>query len=230
MSGRSFTAGAAALLGVAVVACGSSNSSGPFASPSSSTTTTAASIDSPLKGLLLLPAQVLQSDPMSQAAPAMVPSEASTALQGPAGVTLTACGGSFPSEAQRTQRVQVDYVDNSQHRIGATNEVVRYSSAAIATQAFQELKAAVANCAHPWTLSDMRQEPAGTSLAAQQVILSGQMPAQTGNAGPVFGCFVYQFRGDLLSGVYVYRGSRDAAVSAAGVLGKASAALLNAQP
>jgi hypothetical protein len=68
------------------------------------------------------------------------------------------CGGSFPSEAQRTGRLLVSVEGTIADReIGIASQAVEYSDAAAAQQAVRQLTAAVESCdgrAHPTALND----------------------------------------------------------------------------
>lgn len=204
---------------VALVGCGSSGSSSP--SPSSSSTSASSSVSSPLSGLALTAAQVTAADPGQPAT--AEPAGGATALSGPQGVTLDACGTTYPSEALRTQRLQLNYMTDG--HVSASNEVVRYQSAAAATQAFSELTAAIANC-KPWTMSNMTQVPADAALVSQQVIISGDVPSNLAGHPAISACFAYQFHGDLLSAVYVYRLTHQDAERAAEAMAATIAATL----
>jgi hypothetical protein len=76
------------------------------------------------------------------------PSQAVAGLPGGNGLsqpTLDLCNGTFPSETQRTARLQVAAVDAQQQTVLST-EAVLYSSGAGTMAAFAELKATPSNC------------------------------------------------------------------------------------
>ena len=72
--------------------------------------------------------------------------------------TFDYCGGSFPSEAQRTGRLLVSTEGKIGSReTGIASQVVEYSDPATAEQAVQQLQDAVKNCdggSHPTSLND----------------------------------------------------------------------------
>jgi hypothetical protein len=207
--------------GAALVALGLAGCGGSSTSSTSSSSSTASSVSSPLSGFALTDAQVNSAEPQFNVT--AKPVAGATSLTGPQGSTLDACGTTYSSEALRSQRLQIDYV--AKDRVLDSNEVVRYQSAAAATQAYQELKAAVANC-KPWTMDGTTAEPADPSLVADQVVISGRVPQQRADLPSVFACFTYQFQGDLLSAVYVFRDARDQAVHDCESLAAAAAGIL----
>lgn len=216
MTGR-IGAALAAVVMLALAACGSSNSTSSTPSPSPSPSP----VSSPLRGLALTVAQVEAADPQQQVTEQ--DASAATSLTGPQGTTLDACGVTYPSEALRVARLQEGFLNGP--RVAESNEVVRYKSAAAATQAFQELKAAVANC-KPWTMSGTTVQPPDPTLVDQQVVISGQVPQTRADLPPVFACFAYQFQGDLFSGVYVFRDAQDQAVHDCEAIAAAAASIL----
>lgn len=201
------------LAGMVLAACGGSGSKP--SSSSSSSSSPSSTVSSPLTPFAITAAQANQADPNLPVTeePALSP----TSLTGSEGATLDVCGDAFPSESLRTQRLQVAFIDSQQHPAGS-NELVRYKSAAAAMQAYQELKAAVADCTKPWTLSQVQVAPADGQLLPQQVIISGQAPQTRINGIPIWSCFIWQFRGDMLTAVYVNRMNRDQAVHVAEAL------------
>jgi hypothetical protein len=193
------------LAGVALSACGGSGSgSTPSPSATGSPTPATAIVDSPLKPLVITAAQATQVDPIDSA---RLVDAGSTTLKAPVGTTIDICGDSFPSEALRTERLQVGFEDPQGHP-NESNEVVRYQSAAAATQAYNEVKAAAASCTKPWSLSQVQAEPVDPSLLPQQVALSGQQQQTRIGGVPIYACFIWQFRNDLLSAIYAFRGER----------------------
>jgi hypothetical protein len=120
--------------------------------------------------------------------------------------TLDVCGGSFPSEADRVERLQEYEGDVSFPTL--STEVVRYSSSDTAAQAFAEINAAVLACVpgtsagdppvswevHPLDDSELK------GLAKDRL---GVHQALTDNQGQTYELYaVYQHRGDLLAIVY----------------------------
>jgi hypothetical protein len=217
MTGRIGGASAAAVVMLALAACGSSGATSSSPTPRPSPT----QASSPLRGLALTAAQIESADPEQQVTEEDAPG--ATSLSGPQGVTLDDCGTTYPSEALRSARLQENFLAGQ--RVADSNEVVRYNSAAAATQAYQELKAAVANC-KPWTMSGTTLQPPDPSLLDQQVLISGQVPQTRADLPPVYACFAYQFLGDMLSAVYVFRDAQDQAVHDCRTIAAAAASLL----
>ena len=132
-------------------------------------------------------------------------------------VTLDLCGRSFASENQRTGRLQVAYIRRGT-TLAVSNEVVSYRPGATAL-AMKEVEQAVRTCPPHEVGSRVRGVPplryrftrlstAGKGLLPGAIVLrmtvsgtvNGQKLTETS-----FG--VYQRRGNILSGIYVYGGS-----------------------
>lgn len=122
------------------------------------------------------------------------------------GVTLDFCNYDYKSEALRSQRVQVQYVNGNPE---ASNEFVRYRSGGAAS-AFAELKKAVASCPPSFqegdgTASHIEQIQAAKGLATNHVVLTFSVTTSGfGGAQTLWTTAVYQFDGDFFSGLYVY--------------------------
>jgi hypothetical protein len=61
-------------------------------------------------------------------------------------ITLDLCAATFPSEALRRARLQVEAVDDSGIGLGVSSEAVLYKDGAATEQGFQELRRAKATC------------------------------------------------------------------------------------
>jgi hypothetical protein len=97
--------------------------------------------------------------------------------------TLDLCNGTYPSEALRNARLQVDVIDGNQNPLFST-EAVLYKNAAGTTQAFSELKSVVAQCPSGSVKSPVGEPTVSTKFAA---------PPDTGAAVPGVDRQVYEF-------------------------------------
>jgi hypothetical protein len=126
-------------------------------------------------------------------------------------VTLDLCGFTFKSEAQRTGRIQVNYVKDTKAFV-VSNEVVSYQAGG-ASQAVGELDRAVASCPKDPVASNVR----GVGPVTYRIkrlrdarLLPGAVALRLHISGVANGhhfagtmTAVYQRRGNVLSGVYV---------------------------
>ena len=125
-------------------------------------------------------------------------------------VTLDLCGFDFTSEADRTARLQVDYV-KSRKELGLSNEVVRYRPGGTAL-AIRELNRAVTTCPRGPVASTV----AGVGPLTYRIhrftashLLPGAVALRMTVSGTAKGhhfkvktVAIYQVHGLLLSGVY----------------------------
>lgn len=145
-------------------------------------------------------------------------------------VTLDLCEGSFPSEALRTGRLQVAFLDGGR-RIVVSNEVVSYRAGG-ARQAYEEVRAVARRCPSTFqvrdaTASNLRMEARDSRLVSRQLTVSALFSAASGT-GEVWTTAVYQFDGNRLSGVYVYGRNRAPVLRLARRLAAISAGRLRA--
>lgn len=149
-------------------------------------------------------------------------------------VTLDLCRSTYPSEAMRTARVQVNFVDPSiGGRVAASEELVRYAPGG-AGRAFTELRTATSQCpasyqtagTAPVTISHVTVEPTDARLVPSQVTVSMMVAIPGG--GTVWSASVYQFAGDQLTAIYTGRPDRATAVGEARALAVLAAARLRA--
>jgi hypothetical protein len=213
----------AAVIGIGLVACGSSGSSAPS---SSASPTASGSAASPLKGFVLSLDQVRQIEPDDP--PVADPVADRGTLLGQTAATLDVCGVAYPSEKLRKQRLQVDYIDNLSRKT-ASNEVVRYNSTAAATQAYHEISTALQHCTGPQELSDVRPVPSDPALSTEQAAGCGKN-APNSASSQAYGCLFFQFRADMLWAIYVFRPTREEALQQGLALAKLGAAKLASQP
>lgn len=146
----------------------------------------------------------------------------SFSLRGSAGSTLAGvCNRSFPSESLRQQREQTEYtIPGPQgHPVtAASNEVVSYKSKDDATQAFDELRQAIASCPTSYSpvggpqLTQNHSLSVGSGLAPTALAFA-QLVNQPG--GPVWEVNIYQFDGEYLSAIYAFDPTQLTAVSEA---------------
>lgn len=205
-------------------ACGGSSSSG---GPSNGTSpsTSVASLDS----LTLTEAEATQAGgvPVS-----LTPAQNGDGLHGPDSSTLDLCGKAYPSEAMRTERQQVLYED-IQHpkRVVESNEVVRYSAGG-ADQAYAEVTAVAKHCPAQTTdgvhTSKVVVLPRSPQLATKQLGVTFALKPPKGPR--VYTASVYQYIGNLFTGFYVTRLTRDDAVKAAEALAAASYSKVSKAP
>ena len=123
--------------------------------------------------------------------------------------TLDLCNGKFPSEAQRTARLQVAAVDPQQGDTVLSTEAVLYSSGSGTATAFTELKATPATCSGdtrfgPTPDADWPQVPTVERLAFA-------FDSVESNGDTTHRIVVYLRRGRALLGVYFFRGDTPAA-------------------
>ena len=127
--------------------------------------------------------------------------------------TLDLCAASYPSETQRTARLQVRY-SHKGGGVDVSNEVVRYASGG-AAQALKEVGAVAQACAaksavitngtlkETYSVSPLQDPklPAGAVVVKLTITVSKgkQHQTQTGVA-------IYQIMGDTLSGIYAFVG------------------------
>ena len=127
--------------------------------------------------------------------------------------TLDLCAASYPSETQRTARLQVRY-SHKGGGVDVSNEVVRYASGG-AAQALKEVGAVAQACAaksavitngtlkETYSVSPLQDPklPAGAVVVKLTITVSKgkQHQTQTGVA-------IYQIKGDTLSGIYAFVG------------------------
>jgi len=124
--------------------------------------------------------------------------------------TLDLCNGKFPSESQRTARLQVAAVDQQQGDTVLSTEAVLYSSGAGAATAFTELKAAPATCP-----KDTRFGPApdaGWPQVPAVERLAFAFDTVETNGDTTHRVVVYLRRGRALLGVYFFHADAPAAV------------------
>jgi len=143
-------------------------------------------------------------------------------------VTLDLCNAAYASEALRTARLQVAFLDGAGH-VGASNEIVSYRPGGT-RRAYRELTAAAGRCPGSYrergaTVSHIRFGPHVRRLGARQLVVS-VLFSETSGPGHAWSAAVYQFRENLFSGVYAFGGTRRAALRLALRLGAMSAARL----
>jgi hypothetical protein len=123
-------------------------------------------------------------------------------------VTLDLCGSSFPSEALRTERLQVNYIGGAAQ---LSNEVVRYRGGG-ARQALSEVRSAALNCPnHPvkspvagvppltYRIKSLHDAHLPPGSFAARLRATGRRHGRTVS---VTRTLVYQARGDLMSAIY----------------------------
>jgi hypothetical protein len=127
--------------------------------------------------------------------------------------TLDLCAATYPSEALRIGRLQVNYKPQP-GGVDVSNEVVRYTSGG-AQQAIGEVATVAQACARKpivlkqgtakesfqvWPLKDPKLPAGAIAVKLRITVSSGkQTKTQTGVA-------IYQVKGDTLSGVYAFAG------------------------
>jgi hypothetical protein len=137
-----------------------------------------------------------------------VTGHASRSLVGPSAVTLDQCKAVYRSEAKRSARYLVGFV-NAADLLVASNEVVRYKSDG-ADESYRELRAANKHCAPRDGTADVAVTPPDRRLATRQ--LTWSFAQGQPDRAPVFAVSVYQWRGDVLYAVHVFRSDRIAAI------------------
>ena len=144
-------------------------------------------------------------------------------------VTLDLCKAMYTSEAMRTARAQVNYVDPSINRVAASQEVVQYATGGTG-RAYTELKAAIARCpasyqvggGSPTTISHVTLEAAYPRLLPSQLTVSQMVSFADGTSA--WSVSLYQFDGNDMSAIYTGRPQKDQALNEALVLGRVAAA------
>jgi hypothetical protein len=124
--------------------------------------------------------------------------------------TLDLCNGTFPSESQRTARLQVAAVDQQQGDTVLSTEAVLYSSGAGTAAAFNELKATPAACP-----PDTRFGPAPDADWPQVATverLAFAFDSVEANGDTTHRVVVYLRRGRALLGVYFFHADAPTAV------------------
>jgi hypothetical protein len=128
-------------------------------------------------------------------------------------VTLDLCYYTFASEAYRTARLQLGYA-KSTTAPSVSNEVVAYRGGGAAT-ALQELRQAVKDCPSTprkgpavgeqqpvtWHLTPLTEPDLTTQYVAVRAYVSGLVNGKTRSATTFA---IYQFSGNIMSGVYGY--------------------------
>lgn len=74
-------------------------------------------------------------------------------------ITLDLCAATFPSEALRRARRQVEVVDDSGNGLGLSTEAVLYKDGAATEQGFQELRRAKSTCPATFVQSETEGVP-----------------------------------------------------------------------
>lgn len=216
MAGR---AGVCAALALAAAAC-SSPSPGSAARP-------------------LLPGDLVSEAAAQQAIPhgQVLESEINSSLSGQAGSTLAGlCGTTFASESKRQSREQVDFTipvpgGPGGTAVAASNELVRYTSGG-ATEAYNELKSAVASCPSSYQLPhgdtySQNQQIAPPAGDAQQTVADAQFISQQPQSSvQVWEVNIFQFEGNYLSAIYAFDPAKATAMSEAESLSLAARAEL----
>jgi hypothetical protein len=124
--------------------------------------------------------------------------------------TLDLCNGKFPSESQRTARLQVAAVDQQQRDTVLSTEAVLYSSGAGTATAFSELKATPAACP-----ADTRFGPAPDADWPQVPTverLAFAFDSVETNGDTTHRVVVFLRRGRALLGVYFFHADAPTAV------------------
>jgi hypothetical protein len=146
-------------------------------------------------------------------------------------VTLDLCHFAYASESQRVARAQVNFVDPKIDRVAASQEIVRYAPGG-AARAYAELKTATSKCpasyqlagTPPPTISHVGVQPPDPRLVPAQVTVSMMVSFPDGTSA--WGVSVYQFDGDVMTGIYTGRPQQAQALSEALVLAPVAAARL----
>ncbi len=87
--------------------------------------------------------------------------------------SLNYCQASFPSEAAREARRKVELLDAAGARAGVSTEAVLYRTAADAGAALEELRAAVATCPSPRTITFSGHDLVLTGIGSEDVQTAG---------------------------------------------------------
>ncbi len=135
--------------------------------------------------------------------------------------TLDLCGGRFPSESLRTNRLQVRY-EHPGKVATVSNEVVTYIPGG-AQQALSEVAGVARTCAAKARVTRRGADSLTTnaSLLTDHKLLSGAVAVRLHITGVVggkhvdqTGVAIYQVKGNTLSGVYTYAGAGSPAAQA----------------
>jgi hypothetical protein len=190
-------------------AAGGCGSSSEAASAGYSTTNAAAtrlSGEALMSNVLLRPAQIARGYTLRQRPDG----------RGVVGfVTLDLCGAAFPSEQERTDRIQVNYIGRGAS-VKLSNEVVTYRPGG-AEKALSEVDVAASHCP-PGPVSSTIQGVSSVTYRLRRLVDKRLLPgyvallvdiSATVNGRPYrrTTVAVYQARGNVLSGVYTYTGS-----------------------
>jgi hypothetical protein len=180
----------------------------PVTLPQSPTTTLPPVASSPDPGASALAGLVVrQSDVPSDVT--VAPIDGGTTVAG--GATLDLCNGTFPSESQRTARLQVA-ADDALGDEALSTEAVLYRTAAGTAQAFTELRSVAANCPAAPVVSPIGEPTTTTRFNAAPDSGWPQVPTverlafdfvtvdQSGQANHSEA--VYLRRGRVLEGIY----------------------------
>jgi hypothetical protein len=203
-----------AILATALAAAGCTGSTGPAASPAhaSSTSPTPSPSSGASAGLAPL---VLSSVAASQAG---IPVERraapdGTRLTGKNAATLDLCRAHYPSEAKRTARDQVDYLDIGAGTNIASEEAVTYSAGGAAA-AYTEVTRAAKACPKTVaegsaTVSKVTIAPVSSALVASQLTITQRVTSRQ----PTFwSAAIYQYDGNTFIGIYTYLPTRSTAL------------------
>jgi hypothetical protein len=125
-------------------------------------------------------------------------------------VTLDMCGAAFASEGLRVARHQVAYPSRD-HRTSVSTETVAYRPGGTA-MAMQELHHALAHCPTGWVSAGIqgvppqkeRLSPLPLSPRWEPGTIAVRLTETSRSGRSESGVLVYQTRGDLLSGTYVF--------------------------
>jgi len=148
-------------------------------------------------------------------------------------VTLDLCRFAYTSEALRTARAQVNFVDPSIGKVAASEELVRYSPGGTG-RAFTELRTALSSCPASYqtagsstvTISHVTVGPIDQRLLPSQLAVSVMvsLPDRT----TAWSVSVYQFAGDEMAAIYTGRPDQAQAINEALTLASIAAARLRA--
>lgn len=220
-----------AVLMAAVAACGGSSAGGSAAPKGTTSATTSPTSGGSVDALVSL---ALTSSEASSAG--RIPVLQALAPQGDlVGIgnesTLDLCNKTFPSETLRLARHQVIYNDQRHSgRVDESNEIVRYKPGG-AAQAYSEIQSAAHSCPamtqNKIATSKVVVRPRDPRLVSQQLTVTYSI---TANAHTTYSAAVYQYVGDLFSGVYVYRATAKQALTSALALAALSAKKLQDAP
>jgi len=219
------------MLAAGIVGCGGSNANSPAAAPNatrSSATSTPMSDQATAMSQLVKLALTSAEASSAGSLPVVQTLQTNGDLVGSGSEsTLDLCNKTFPSDSLRLARHQVVYIDKQQHRrVDESNELVRYQPGG-AAQAYREIQSAARNCPamtqNKVSTSKVVVQPRDPRLAAEQLTVTYSM---TTNGRTVYSAAVYQYVGDLFSGVYVFRGAPREALNSARALAAVAATKL----